>query len=133
VRLDVSKRAIAVFERKERAWEVDLYKLEQIFEAAGVEFTGGEPGVKLKAKLASASGGRRKKMPGDDSGASPTDHILHSADHSRKRAEELRTLAEVVDDPVAKRLIEAAGVNVSESDVGLRDVPAAKPNASNDE
>lgn len=106
VRLDVSKRAIAVLERQERLpWEVDLGKLEQIFEAAGVEFTGGEPGVKLKAKLASATGGRRKKMPGDDRSVTSGDHILHSADHSRKRAEELRTLAKAVDDPVAKRLI----------------------------
>jgi transcriptional regulator with XRE-family HTH domain len=106
VRLDVSKRAIAVFERQERLpWEVDLTKLKRILEAAGIEFTGGEPGVKLKAKPASATGGRRKKMPGDDRSATSADHILHSADHSRKRAEELRTLAEVVDDPAAKRLI----------------------------
>jgi transcriptional regulator with XRE-family HTH domain len=106
VRLDVSKRAIAVFERQERLpWEVDLTKLMRIFEAAGIECTGDEPGVKLKARLASATGGRRKKMPGDDRSATSADHILHSADHSRKRAEELRTLAEVVDDPAAKRLI----------------------------
>jgi transcriptional regulator with XRE-family HTH domain len=106
VRLDVSKRAIAVFERQERLpSEVDLTKLKRIFEAAGIEFTSGEPGVKLKAKPASATGRRRKKMPDNDRSATSAYHILHSANHSRKRAEELRTLAEVVDDPAAKRLI----------------------------
>jgi hypothetical protein len=39
-------------------------------------------------------------MPADDRNV-----ILNSADHWRKRAEEMRTLAEAVGDPVAKRLI----------------------------
>jgi hypothetical protein len=44
-------------------------------------------------------------MPGDDRRASAPDHILYSADHWRKRAEELRTLAEKIDDLHAKQLM----------------------------
>ena len=51
VRLDIGVRSIAAFERQERLpWDVDLNKLQQIFEAAGVEFADGEDRVRVKAK-----------------------------------------------------------------------------------
>jgi hypothetical protein len=44
-------------------------------------------------------------MPDDDRSARTPDDILHTADHWRKRAEEMRKLSEKIDDPVAKSLI----------------------------
>jgi hypothetical protein len=44
-------------------------------------------------------------MSDDDRSARAPDDILHTADHWRKRAEEMRKLAEKIDDPVAKSLI----------------------------
>jgi hypothetical protein len=44
-------------------------------------------------------------MSDDDRSARTPDEILHTADHWRKRAEEMRKLAEKIDDPVAKSLI----------------------------
>jgi transcriptional regulator with XRE-family HTH domain len=49
VRLNVNTRTVAAFERQERLpWDIDIEKLEQIFEAAGVEFADGELKVRLK-------------------------------------------------------------------------------------
>jgi hypothetical protein len=44
-------------------------------------------------------------MSDDDRSARSPDDILHTGDHWRKRAEEMRKLAEKIDDPVAKSLI----------------------------
>jgi transcriptional regulator with XRE-family HTH domain len=51
LRLDVDKRTVAALERQEYPpWDVDLDKLRQIFEAAGVEFVGVEVNIRLKPK-----------------------------------------------------------------------------------
>jgi transcriptional regulator with XRE-family HTH domain len=47
----VGQDSIGGFERRERRSPlINLRKLRAVFEAAGVEFTNGAPGVKLKAK-----------------------------------------------------------------------------------
>jgi transcriptional regulator with XRE-family HTH domain len=49
--LFVPGTVIGEFERRRRlSPSLNLRKLRGIFEAAGIEFTDGEPGVKLKAK-----------------------------------------------------------------------------------
>jgi transcriptional regulator with XRE-family HTH domain len=108
LRLDVSKRTIAVFERQERLpWEIDLDKLERIFEANSIEFADGvaRRSDRRRPQAKRQREERESAMPDDDRSASSPDHILHSADHWRKRAEELRTLAEKIDDPQAKQMM----------------------------
>ena len=49
--LFIGEGTIGQFERRQRHWRsLNLHKLRAVFEAAGVEFTDGELGVKLKPK-----------------------------------------------------------------------------------
>jgi ribosome-binding protein aMBF1 (putative translation factor) len=57
-RLLIGQDTIGDFERrKSRSRLIHLRKLRAIFEAAGVEFNDGEPGVKLKAKSRTITAG----------------------------------------------------------------------------
>jgi hypothetical protein len=57
----LSGSANGKFETRERLpWALDLAKLPRLFEAAGIEFTDGELGVKLEAKSRTIAAGDLK-------------------------------------------------------------------------